>query len=132
MCDAVALKIRDLLVHRLGGKSSDDAANAALFLRQGLCPGLVLLRVSQHPRQPNLGRTGAASLAPSGRSRVYVVQRGDSLWVVAVRFLPHGAPLRAVTHGWRRIWFASRSVVGPDPNTIEPGMRLSVPDPLQR
>ena len=49
----------------------------------------------------------------------YVVQYGDTLSSIAVRFAVHG--------GWPALYEANRRAVGPDPNTIRPGTVLRVP-----
>lgn len=51
----------------------------------------------------------------------YVVQSGDSLWCIAEEQL--GDPYR-----WTEIYELNHAVIGADPNLIEPGMVLVLPD----
>ena len=53
-----------------------------------------------------------------------IVRPGDSLWAIAERDLPPGAPERAVVSRWHAIYAANRAVIGPDPDLLEPGQRL--------
>jgi nucleoid-associated protein YgaU len=56
-----------------------------------------------------------------------VVHRGDSLWSIAARHLGPGASDAEVAERWPRWWHVNRSVIGPDPNLLLPGMRLKPP-----
>jgi len=49
----------------------------------------------------------------------YVVQRGDTLSGIAVRFAVHG--------GWPALYAANRPLIGPDPNVIGAGTVLVLP-----
>ncbi len=49
--------------------------------------------------------------------RTYTVQPSDTLSEIGERF---GVD-------WRRIYQANRSVIGPDPNLIRPGLVLTIP-----
>lgn len=49
----------------------------------------------------------------------YTVQRGDTLWGIAQRFLGNGAD-------WRELYNWNRSVVGGNPNLIYPGETLTI------
>ncbi len=66
--------------------------------------------------------------AAVARRRVVRVRPGDSLWRVAERALPDGAPDAAVDRAWRRIAAANRDRLGPDPDLIFPGTLLRVPE----
>jgi nucleoid-associated protein YgaU len=65
--------------------------------------------------------------APHPPGRTVVVAPGDSLWAIAERDLPTGSPPSAITIRWHRIYAANRRLIGPDPDRIEPGMRLHFP-----
>ena len=67
--------------------------------------------------------TAAALTAPAA----YVVQPGDSLWTIAARQLPPGAAPARVAAAWPAWWQANRSQLGPDPDLIHPGTRLTPP-----
>jgi hypothetical protein len=64
--------------------------------------------------------------ARAGDDRV-VVRRGDSLWSITARHLGPGASDAEVAAEWPRWWQANRSVIGPDPDLLLPGMRLRPP-----
>lgn len=53
----------------------------------------------------------------------YTVQPGDFLSAIAQRFYGDGSDA-----AWGRIYDANRDVIGSDPNQIEPGMVLRIPD----
>jgi hypothetical protein len=67
-----------------------------------------------HPRRPDPGRT-------------VVVGPGDTLWSIAARDLAPGSPDARVAAGWRAIYAANRHRIGPDPDVIVPGARLTLP-----
>lgn len=50
----------------------------------------------------------------------YTVREGDTLWSISQRF--YGTPWK-----WEQIWDANRSVIGDNPNEIQPGMTLRIP-----
>jgi hypothetical protein len=68
---------------------------------------------SQHRRSPPI--------------RTVSVHPGDTLWSIARRQLPTGAPAPAVAARWHAIYHANRRLIGPDPDLIEPGQRLRIP-----
>jgi hypothetical protein len=53
-------------------------------------------------------------------AQAYIVQSGDNLSGISQQF--YGTPDR-----WREIYVANRAVIGPDPNFIQPGLRLLIP-----
>lgn len=64
------------------------------------------------------GGTSDEILAPVG-GRVYVVQKGDTLFKLARRFYNDQAR-------WRDIWEANKTRV-PDPDKLQTGMKLIIP-----
>ncbi len=56
------------------------------------------------------------------------VRTGDSLWSIASAQLPNGATAAQVDAAWRAIWHANLSEIGRDPDQINPGQRLALPD----
>jgi nucleoid-associated protein YgaU len=62
---------------------------------------------------------GAAPAAPAA-PRTYVVQKGDSLSKIAKQFYGN-------TTAWRRIFEANRERID-DPDLIQPGWKLTIPD----
>lgn len=63
--------------------------------------------------------TAAASGAVAGPAPEYVVQAGDTLSGIAARL--------AVSGGWPSLYAANRSLIGPDPDLIRPGLALLLP-----
>ncbi|WP_128893624.1 LysM peptidoglycan-binding domain-containing protein [Longirhabdus pacifica] len=51
---------------------------------------------------------------------LYVVKRGDSLWLISQRTYGDGRQ-------WRKIYNENKETVGPDPNLIYPGQKLVIP-----
>jgi nucleoid-associated protein YgaU len=74
---------------------------------------------------PLPGRTAGEIVAPSHRT--VVVRPGDSLWRIAARELPATAGAARIDRLWRRIAARNGSVIGADPNLIQPGQRLALP-----
>lgn len=56
-----------------------------------------------------------------------VVHRGDSLWRLAAERLPQDASNATIAHTWRRLYAANESLIGADPDHLEPGQRLARP-----
>jgi hypothetical protein len=56
-----------------------------------------------------------------------VVLPGDSLWSIAADSLPAGARDARVAQRWPRIYALNRTVIGPDPDLIQPAQRLVLP-----
>lgn len=52
--------------------------------------------------------------------KTYSIQSGDTLWIIAKRFLGDGSR-------WQEVYTANRETIGPDPNLIHPGTLLLVP-----
>lgn len=67
--------------------------------------------------------------APPARSHpdTYVVGPGDTLWGIAEDSLPGPASDADIDEGWREIWAANRTAIGPDPDLIHPGTHLNLP-----
>ncbi|MCW2781835.1 MAG: LysM protein [Marmoricola sp.] len=74
---------------------------------------------------PLPGRTVGAVVEPTRRT--VVVRPGDSLWRIAERDLPATAGPARIDQLWRRIAARNGSVIGPDPDLIQPGQRLVLP-----
>jgi len=55
------------------------------------------------------------------------VRPGDSLWSIAASHIGPGATDAQIAAAWPRFYAANRAVVGPDPNLIYPGQRLTLP-----
>jgi hypothetical protein len=71
----------------------------------------------------------AGTLAAAERP-VVVVDPGDTLWSISSKELgPNAAPW-LVARGVERIYALNREQIGPDPNVLFPGQRLSVPPAL--
>lgn len=59
---------------------------------------------------------------------VIVVQRGDSLWSIAARRLGAHPSAAAIALRWPRWYATNRQVIGPNPNLLFTGERLTPPD----
>jgi nucleoid-associated protein YgaU len=55
------------------------------------------------------------------------VQPGDTLWSIAARQLGPGATGGEITAAWHAWYAANRSVIGANPNLIQPGQQLVAP-----
>jgi resuscitation-promoting factor RpfA len=71
---------------------------------------------------------------PTGRPADGVIVRpGDSLWRIAAVHLGERASAAGIAAAWPQWYAANRTVIGADPNLIEPGQHLQAPatDPAQ-
>lgn len=68
------------------------------------------------------GRTRAPADEPT-----VLVRRGDSLWALAARRLGPGASIAEIAAEWPRWYVVNRAVIGPDPDRLRPGQRLTPP-----
>lgn len=65
--------------------------------------------------------------AESG-ARAYTIKPADSLWKIAAdQLAAHQQTAANISHYWRQIYQANRSVVGADPHIIHPGVTLTIP-----
>ena len=71
---------------------------------------------------PNVIHPGTVLVLPGQTAAVrYTVETGDTLSGIAAAL--------AVRSGWRALYAANRRVIGPDPNTIDPGTVLTIARP---
>lgn len=68
-----------------------------------------------------------AAAQTRGAKHEVVVRPGDSLWRVAARGLGDAATTTRIAVAWPAWWAANRDAIGPDPDLIHPGLRLSPP-----
>ena len=81
--------------------------------------------VAGQPPQPlHSSSVQSADLQPG----TLVVEPRDSLWSIAAGRLGPRASDAEIDHAWRALWRANEAVVGADPDHIEPGQRLTVPE----
>jgi hypothetical protein len=73
------------------------------------------------PAPPKAARAGETPAAVT-------VRPGDSLWSIAAGLLGPGASDAQVARAWHRIAALNAAQLGPDPDLIHPGTRLSIPD----
>ena len=84
-----------------------------------------LYAANQHAigHDPNGLRTGTVLVLPGHRALAhYTVRTGDTLSRIAAALRLRG--------GWRALYAANLSVIGPDPNAIRPGTVLAIPGPV--
>jgi LysM repeat protein len=62
----------------------------------------------------------AAAIVTANRPATYVVQPGDTLSAIAAQFMVRG--------GWPALYRANQALLGPDPNVIQAGTVLVLPD----
>ena len=93
--------------------TGSGTVTAAVDARLALSP-------TQEPIQGSAPRTSTTHAA-------VVVVAGDTLWDIARRHLPPGASDADVAHAWPQWYVANRTLIGPDPDRLLPGMRLRVP-----
>jgi nucleoid-associated protein YgaU len=74
---------------------------------------------SQKVGVERMARTEQPERASRGSRRTYVVERGDSLSVIARRYRVEG--------GWKALYAANRSAVGSRPELLAVGTRLVIP-----
>jgi resuscitation-promoting factor RpfA len=87
-------------------------------------------------RVTGTGTASASALTLHGRApgpdhpprRVVVVADGDSLWSIAADLIGPAAADARVDRAWHLLYRANRHTVGSDPDLIDPGDRLTVPD----
>jgi hypothetical protein len=116
---------RRVLLSACGLALTAGAATPALAT-----PGPIHLVPPAHVVQAALAR--AVPVVPSTTSVAHpssaiVVRPGDSLWRLAAERLPADAGDETITQTWHRLYAANRDVIGPDPDRLEPGQRLSRP-----
>lgn len=70
-------------------------------------------------------RHSPTSAPPTGSS--VTVAPGDSLWLIAAQRLGPHATQAQIAHAWPDWYAANRTVVGRDPDHIEPGEHLTAP-----
>jgi hypothetical protein len=68
---------------------------------------------------PPLDRPGARPLV--------TVEAGDCLWTIVRRHLGPQASAAEIATEWPRWYAANRTLIGPDPDLIQPGQQLAVP-----
>lgn len=117
---------RRLLLVACGGVLAGTLAPA------GATPGS-LTPLPQHAAERSAPQAPAA--APAAHARVHTVRVGDCLWHLAETRLGVEAgraddpDTAAVAAYVARLWAANRDVVGADPDLLQPGQHLRLPDP---
>jgi hypothetical protein len=87
----------------------------------------VLVAVPAVAQAQEKATSNEADTLAAAEQHVVVVDPGDTLWSISAEVLrPNAAPWR-VARGVERIYALNREQIGPDPNVLFPGQRLSVP-----
>lgn len=92
--------------------------------------GLIELDGVQLPERA-VGDRPTPPRSPDAPGSLVTVRAGDSLWSVATGLLPRSASPERVAALTQRLYEANRTVVGPDPDLIRPGMQLRAPTPQE-
>lgn len=95
------------------GGPTGQLPSAAATSGPAVLPGV------DNPQLPSLDRP-----APTP---AVVVAPGDCLWSIAARHLGPTATTSGIATEWRRWYDVNRLVIGPDPDLILPGQRLTPP-----
>jgi hypothetical protein len=100
---------------RLDRPADGDAPGPGNDLRARVEFFQVKPKPKETPAQtPAVGTSGQAA------ARVHVVRPGDSLWKIAQQFLGDGTK-------WSKIYDANKTAIGPNPDMLRPGQRLTIP-----
>lgn len=84
------------------------------------------LNPTPSPRAPGTGAALEVEVqSVAAASQHYTVRPGDTLWSISQHFGASSAAEAAAA--WPLLWEANRSIIGPDPDVIHPGMVLTVP-----
>lgn len=111
-------------------------AGCGVALAAGVVPAAHADPVSGVAGQPPQPLTAQAQAAPAQVSptqpraahRSRIVEPGDSLWSISASRLGAGASDAEIDQAWHTLWRANHEVVGGDPDVIEPGQRLELPE----
>ena len=106
------------------------AAGVALVLVMGLAAGIFVARLvtggggATTTSVPPVGASPAVgaspSVVPSATPATYEVAAGDTLKSIAQRFYGDA-------DAWQAIYDANRGAIGPDPDALRAGTRLTIP-----
>jgi LysM repeat protein len=98
------------------------SAIAARFGVRGGWPALYAANQSAIGPDPGALKVGLVLHVPGPVTPVrYTVTAGDTLSAIAARF--------GVRGGWPALYAANRSAIGPDPDAVHAGIRLTIPSP---
>lgn len=114
---------------------------ASLWRAVLLCCGLAIVAPAhsasaddQHPLPASLAglpmpdrAVGPAHHRHAAGPRTVVVEPGDCLWHLAAADLPPDAGADEIAARWHAIYARNRTLIGADPNLIQPGQRLVLP-----
>lgn len=70
----------------------------------------------------------AVATAHPHPATIVTVRPGDTLWSLAADHLRAGADDREIADACRHLYQLNRAAIGDDPDLIEPGLRLAVPE----
>ncbi len=74
--------------------------------------------------RPTAGSTDRSADRPAGS---VIVRTGDTLWSIAAGHLPSGASAVDIDAAWRTWYSANRTLIGANPDVIQPGQQLVRP-----
>jgi LysM repeat protein len=85
---------------------------------------------AQVAQAPEKATSNKANTLAATEQHFVVVDPGDTLWSISAEVLRPNAAPRRIAAGAERIYALNRGQIGPDPNLIFAGQRLSVPPAL--
>ena len=83
-------------------------------------PPLASPAASPSTASPSAATPAPTSAEAAGGGETYEVQSGDTLAIISNQF--YGDPTQ-----WRRIYDANKDTIGPDPDKLKIGMKLTIP-----
>jgi len=131
--------LRRFVAVAVGAAVAGGAAPALAAPSRGPAPLLAaVVSVATNHVSPTATTTGPAVLASGDHapmpsldrpapSVAVIVAPGDCLWSIAARHLGPTATTGGIATEWRRWYDTNRLVIGPDPDLILPGQRLTPP-----
>ena len=105
------------------------AALVALALWAAVLVAVPAAAQAQVAQAPEKATSNKADTLAATEQHFVVVDPGDTLWSISAEVLRPNATPRQIAAGTERIYALNREQIGPDPNLIFAGQRLSVPPP---
>lgn len=118
------LKLTNVVIEKISTPVNSKIKNGFEFdisLKQVIVAKKQVVTQGKKP-QPKTNKGQIQPVQKNKSKRTYVVQRGDTLWKIAQKV--YGSKKGNL---YTLIYNANKSVIGPDPDEIKPGMKLVIP-----